>query len=65
MNWAAAGVISEIVGAIAVVVSLLFLASEVKRNRNATESTSVDALAEPFRSHVEMRLRTQDAKGAD
>ena len=50
MNWAAAGVFAEMVGAIAVVVSLLFLATEVRRNRNATESASVDALAEGFNS---------------
>ena len=48
MNWAAAGVIAEIVGAIAVVVSLLFLAMEVRRNRTATESASVGTLAEGF-----------------
>lgn len=50
MNWNAAGVIAEIVSAIAVVISLLFLAFEVRRNRNATESASVDALAEGFNS---------------
>ena len=48
MNWEAAGVVAEIVGAVAVVVSLLFLAIEVRRGRNATESASVDSLAEGF-----------------
>ena len=50
MVWDAVGVTAEIVGAIAVVVSLLFLALEVRRNRNATESASVDTLAEGFNS---------------
>ncbi len=48
MNWEAAGVIAEVVGAIAVVFTLVYLILAVKRNRNATESTSVDALAEGF-----------------
>ncbi|MEQ8693995.1 MAG: hypothetical protein RIC85_01540 [Gammaproteobacteria bacterium] len=48
MNWEAIGVIAEVVGAIAVVITLLYLALEVKRNRSATESSSVDALAEGF-----------------
>ena len=50
MNWDAIGIVAEIVSAIAVVVSLLFLALEVRRNRNATESASVATLAEGFNS---------------
>jgi hypothetical protein len=48
MNWDVVGVIAEVAGAIAVVVTLMFLALEVRRNRNATESASVDALAVGF-----------------
>lgn len=50
MTWDVVGVTAEIVGAIAVVVSLLFLALEVRRNRNAMESASVDTLVEGFNS---------------
>ena len=50
MNWNAAGVIAEIIGAAAVVISLLFLALEVRRNRNSTESAALDTLAEGFNS---------------
>ncbi len=55
MNWDVVGVISEVVGAIAVVATLLFLAIEVRNNKKATESASIDSLAEGFNtinSHI-------------
>jgi len=48
MNLELIGIAAEIVGALAVVVTLLFLAVEVRNNRNATESASIDALATGF-----------------
>ena len=48
MNWELAGIIAEIVGAAAVVITLVFLAVEIRTNRNATESASIDALAAGF-----------------
>jgi len=50
MNWDALGVIAELIGASAVVITLVFLAIEVRNGRNATESASVDTLAEGFNS---------------
>ena len=43
MNWEFISVIAEVVSAIAVVVTLMFLAIEVRNNRRATEAASVDA----------------------
>ena len=48
MNWEAIGVLAEVIGAVAVVATLLFLAIEVRNNKNATESASIDSLAEGF-----------------
>jgi hypothetical protein len=45
MNWEAIGVIAEVIGAFAVVFTLAFLTMETRRNRIATESAAVDALA--------------------
>lgn len=44
MNWDAIGVIAEMLGATAVVVTLAFLTIETRRNRIAAESNSVDSL---------------------
>jgi len=48
MNWDALGVLAETVGAVAVVVTLIYLAVEVRNNRSATESASIDSLAAGF-----------------
>lgn len=45
MNWEAIGAIAEIVGAAAVVVTLAFLAVEVRSNKRALESASIDGFA--------------------
>lgn len=45
MNWEAIGAISEIVGALAVVLTLAYLALEVRRSRLSAESDAVDALS--------------------
>lgn len=43
MNWDVLAAIAEIISAIAVVATLLFLAVEVRNNRRATEAASVDS----------------------
>ncbi len=48
MNWQLIIGISEVIGALAIVVTLIFLAIEVRNNRRATESSSLDALATGF-----------------
>ncbi len=45
MNWNAVGAVGEVVGAIAVVLTLIYLAHQVRLGRLATEAASVDALA--------------------
>jgi hypothetical protein len=48
MDWEIIGVIAEIAGAVTVVVTIAFLAVEVRNSRNATEAASVDTLATGF-----------------
>ena len=43
MNWDLAGILAEVVSAVAVVVTLIFVAIEVRNNRFATQAASVDA----------------------
>lgn len=45
MNWEAIGVIAEVVGSAAVVITLIFLAYEVRSNKRALESASIDTFA--------------------
>ena len=45
MNWDAIGAIGELVGALAVVLTLAYLALEVRRSRLIAESSAVDNLA--------------------
>ena len=42
MTWEVAGVIAEVIGAVAVVATLLFLAIEIRHNRMATQAATVD-----------------------
>ena len=48
MSWESAGVIAEVVSASAVIVTLMFLALELRANRNSTQSAAVDALSSGF-----------------
>ena len=43
MNWEALGAIGEIVGAIAVVVTLVYLATQIRQNTKAVQAASVDS----------------------
>jgi hypothetical protein len=45
MNWDAIGAVGEIVGAMAVVVTLIYLAVQVRRGTSATQAASVQAAA--------------------
>ena len=44
MNWDAIGAIGELIGALAVVLTLAYLAIEIRRNRLSTESSAVDSV---------------------
>ena len=50
MGWEVVGVVAEVIGAVAIVVTLLFLAVEVRRNRHATQAASADAQASGINS---------------
>jgi hypothetical protein len=45
MNWEAISAIGEIVGAIAVIVTLIYLAVQVRRGTTATQAASIQAAA--------------------
>ena len=45
MNWDAIGVAVEIVGAVAVVVSLVYLATQMRQNANAVKASNRDSMA--------------------
>jgi hypothetical protein len=48
MQWEVVGVIAEVISALAVVITLLFLAIEIRINRKATQSAAVASLADGF-----------------
>ena len=50
MNWEALGVIADIIGAVAVVATLIYLTIEIRLNRMAIESDSLDSLAAGWNS---------------
>ena len=51
MNWEITGAISELIGAIAVVVSLLYLAKQIKQNTASTEATGFQAWQSDSAAH--------------
>ena len=53
MNWEAISAIGQIVGAIAVVISLIYVASEVRRNTNATHLAAMRSLNDAFNRWVQ------------
>ena len=57
MNWDAIGAVGEVVGAFAVVLTLIFLAREVRLSRLANEAASVDALATGWNSNPLSRAK--------
>jgi len=44
VNWAAISAIGQIVGALAVVISLIYLAREIRSNARAARRASVDTM---------------------
>ena len=55
MNWEAIGAIGEIIGALAVVVSIVFLIFELRRGRIAAETESFSSLADGL-NNVNLRI---------
>jgi len=52
MNWDAAGAVGEIVGALAVVVSLVYLASQIRIQNRESRAASVHQVIEGYRSSI-------------
>jgi hypothetical protein len=48
LNWEAISAIGQIVGAIAVVISLIYLAREIRSNAHATRRAAMRSLLEAF-----------------
>jgi hypothetical protein len=54
MNWEAAGAIGEVVGAIAVVISLLYLATQIRTQNSETRLAAVHEILVGFREVVQI-----------
>jgi len=52
MNWDAIGAIGEILGALAVVVSLLYLAVQIRQNSRIVKGASVQAITQTMQSEL-------------
>jgi len=46
MNWDAIGAIGEMIGAVAVVATLIYLAAQIRQNTNATQATSRETVSQ-------------------
>lgn len=57
MNWEAIGAVSELVGALAVIASLLYLAFEVRQHTRAIHSSSFQATTDSL-NHINMMIAT-------
>ena len=55
MNWDAIGAIAELLGAIAVVLTLLYLARETGKSASAVDATSLREVAEPLATRLHTR----------
>ena len=45
MNWEAIGAIGEVVGSIAVIVTLIYLATQIRQNTRSVQSAAIDTTA--------------------
>ena len=60
MNWEILGVAAEIVGATAVVVSLVYLTVQLKQNTQAMKSATIDSLNKAMVSNIQMFIEDDD-----
>jgi hypothetical protein len=63
MNWTAVGAIGELVGAIAVVVSLAYLAVQISQNTRAVRAATIDSAVRGIRDWI--RPLIEDKKVAE
>ncbi len=52
MNWEATGAISEIIGAVAVVISLIYVAAQIRQNTKMMKTTAKQNLTEATQSII-------------
>lgn len=62
MNWEAIGTVAEIIGAFAVVVSLIYLATEIRNQNRESRIASIHEVIEAFRNSI---TSFQDPQRAD
>ena len=62
MNWDAAGAIGEIVGALAVVISLIYLATQIRVQNREARIASAHEISEGFRNAIASARDPQIAK---
>ena len=60
MNWDAVGAMSELVGAIAVVVTLIYLAVQIRLNTRAIRQDTGHAITGEFRGTFALMAERQD-----
>ena len=60
MNWDAIGALSELVGAIAVVITLLYLAIQIRAQTNESRLTATRELARDYRDIIESLTRDKE-----
>jgi hypothetical protein len=53
VNWEAISAIGQVVGALAVVISLIYVASEVRRNTNATHLAAMRSMHDAFNRWIQ------------
>ena len=60
MNWEAISAIGQIVGALAVVISLIYLAREVRSNARATRVASMRSVSDNFNRWIQQLAEHPD-----
>ena len=60
MNWEAISAIGQVVGAIAVVISLIYVASEVRKNTNATRLAAMRSMHDAFNHWIQLLAQYPD-----
>ena len=57
MNWEAIGAVGEVVGAIAVVATLVYLATQIRQNTKTVKNSSVEALIAAMQANINLTAR--------
>ena len=60
MNWEAISTISEVIGAVAVVVSLIYLAAQIRQNTEATRAASYEDVAQGMQAFLALIAEDDD-----